>query len=130
MEKARLCAQGFTQVDGVDCGNTFAPVAKFVSFRVMLTTAASQGMEIHNMDVDTAFLLAPLEEDVYMRLPDGFGELSGTIVKLNRALYGLKQSPRAWYSKAHSILSSLGFATNRKDPCLYTGIILHFTSMI
>ena len=61
MEKARLVAQGFTQIDGVDCGNTFAPVAKFVSFRVMLATAASTGMEIHNMDVDSAFLLAPLK---------------------------------------------------------------------
>jgi len=57
-----------------------------------------------------------------MRLPEGFGDLSGTIVKLHRALYGLKQSPRAWYAKAHSILSSLGFISNRKDPCLYTGI--------
>ena len=83
----------------------------------MLATAASKQMEIHNMDVDTAFLLAPLEEEVYLRLPDGFGDLSGTIVRLYRALYGLKQSPRAWYSKAHKILSSLGFIANRKDPC-------------
>jgi hypothetical protein len=55
MEKARLVAQGFTQIDGVDCGKTFAPVAKFVSFGVMLATAALNGMEIHNMDVDSAF---------------------------------------------------------------------------
>ncbi len=57
MEKARL----FPQIDGVDCGNTFAPVAKLVSLRIMLSTAASSGMEIHNMDVNSAFLLAPLE---------------------------------------------------------------------
>jgi hypothetical protein len=57
-----------------------------------------------------------------VRFQEGFGDFSGTIVKLHRALYGLKQSPRTWYAKAHSILSSLGFISNRKDPCLYTGI--------
>ena len=94
--KARLCIRTFEQVKGMDYGETFAPVAKFATFRVLLALAAMHDQEIHQMDVETAFLNPYLDEEVYMESPEGF-ETPGQICRLQKALYGLKQAPRAQY---------------------------------
>ena len=90
--KARLVARGFSQVEGVDFHDTFAPVAKFTTIRCMLAIGAVMDLEIHQMDVKTAFLNGELEEDIYMDQPQGFVE-EGTqhlVCKLRKSLYGLK----------------------------------------
>jgi hypothetical protein len=96
--KARLCARGFTQIYGIDFDETFAPVVKFTSIRAFLTKAILMKMTIYQMDVVTAFLNAPLDEEIYMKQPPGF-VVAGKdkfVCKLKRSLYGLKQSPRQW----------------------------------
>jgi hypothetical protein len=120
--KARLVVRGFSQVEGEDYDETFAPVAKFSSIRTLLTLSASLDWEIDQMDVETAFLLAPLKDEIYLKLPEGLGNHSGKIVKLNKSLYGLKQAPRVWNSHINDYLTKLGFTPNPKDPCLYSGI--------
>jgi len=99
--KARLVARGFTQTYGVDYNETFAPVAKFTSIRCILALAALEDMEIHQMDVKTAFLNGELEEEIYMEQPQGFMHQGAEhlVCKLHKSLYGLKQSPRAWNQK-------------------------------
>ncbi len=89
--KARLVARGFTQTFGVDYKEIFAPVAKFVSIRCILALGAIEDMEIHQMDVKTAFLNVDLEEEMYMEQPEGFTQEGEHLVcKLCKSLYGLK----------------------------------------
>jgi hypothetical protein len=96
--KARLVARGFTQTYGVDYNETFAPIAKFTSIRCILTLAAFEDMEIHQMDVKTTFFNGELQKEIYMEQPQGFMHQGGEHVmcKLHKSLYGLKQSLRAW----------------------------------
>jgi hypothetical protein len=118
--KARLVARGFTQVAGIDYDETFAPVAKFQSIRLLLALTAMHDLELHQMDVKTAFLYGDLDEDVYMEQPEGFEEgAKDTIWKLNKSLYGLKQAPRAWYRKLDNTLKSLGFLRTYSDHSIY-----------
>jgi Reverse transcriptase (RNA-dependent DNA polymerase)/gag-polypeptide of LTR copia-type/Integrase core domain/GAG-pre-integrase domain len=119
--KARLVAKGFAQKEGVDYIETFAPVAKFCSIRALLALAAYHDLEIHQMDVKTAFLNGDLDVDIYMRQPEGFvikGKES-LVCKLNKSLYGLKQASRAWYQKIDTVLHSLGFIPSQADHCIY-----------
>ena len=116
--KARLVAKGYTQRKGHDYDETFAPVAKIQTFRLLLSLAFRMGWEIHQMDVITAFLNGILEEEVYMELPEGY-EKAGWIVQLLRSLYGLKQSPRRWYSELNSFLIQVGFVRSLADEALY-----------
>jgi hypothetical protein len=89
-------ARGFTQTFGVDYNETFAPVAKFMSIRCILALVAIEDMEIHQMDVKTAFLNGDLEEEIYMEQPERFTHEGEHLVsKLHKSLYGLKQYPRA-----------------------------------
>lgn len=117
--KARLCARGFDQVAGVDYEETFAPVAKFQSIRVILALAAHHDLELHQMDVKTAFLYGKLEEDVYLDQPEGYDTKPGMVWKLDKALYGLNQAPRAWYQELHSTLTSFGFTRTYSDYSVY-----------
>jgi hypothetical protein len=124
--KARLVAKGYTQVEGVDYNETFAPVAKFDTIRTMLAMAALLGMNVCQMDVNTAYLHADVEEDLYMRQPEGF-ELEGPngeelVCKLKKSLYGLKQSGRNWNRTLNAHLKEIGFEQSSTDPCLY---VLH-----
>jgi hypothetical protein len=99
--KARFVAWGFSQVEGVDYDETIVPVARYTSIRVVISIAAEMGWKIHQMDVKTAFLNGLIEEKVYIEQPLGF-EVHGReshVCRLKKALYRLKQAPRAWYSR-------------------------------
>jgi len=107
--KARLVAQGFRQVEGLDFAETFAPVASLSSVRIVLAIAGTRGYAVHQMDVVTAFLGSKLDEEIYVHLP--LGVLGGPrMARLNRSLYGLKQWPQYWYTTIDEFLvSHLGF---------------------
>ena len=95
--KARLVAKGYTQIYGVDYAETFSPVAKISSIRILISLAANMGWPLFQLDIKNAFLNGDLKENVYMEQPPGFvvqGE-SGKVCRLHKAIYGLKQSPRA-----------------------------------
>ena len=95
--KARLVAQGFTQVEGLDFDETFAPVARIEAIRLLLAFAASKGFKLYQMDVKSAFLNGFIQEEVYVKQPPGFEnpDFPNHVFKLSKALYGLKQAPRA-----------------------------------
>ena len=119
--KARLCARGFSQVYGIDFDETYAPVVKFTSIRVFLAKAILMKMTIHQMDVVTAFLNAPLDEDIFMRQAPGFAETGKEhlVCKLKRSIYGLKQSPRQWNKVIDEFLRNEGFKVIDADCCIY-----------
>jgi hypothetical protein len=100
--KARLVAKGYSQVEGLDFGETYAPVARLESIRILLAYATYHGFKLYQMDVKSAFLNGPIKEEVYVEQPPGFedSEYPNHVYKLSKALYGLKQAPRAWYVSA------------------------------
>jgi hypothetical protein len=119
--KARLVAKGYSQKEGVDYAETFAPVAKFPTIRALLSLVAYYDLELHQMDVKTAFLNGDLDRDIYMKQPEGFttpGQ-EQLVCKLRKCLYGLKQASRAWYEKIHQVLTDLGFNALSADTCFY-----------
>ena len=119
--KARLVAKGFSQVEGIDYTETFAPVAKYGSIRCVLALAAQLDLEVHQMDVKTAFLNGDLEEEIYMRQPPGYitDETKDKVWKLKKCLYGLKQAPRMWWIKLDAYLQSIGFTRGTADHSIY-----------
>ncbi len=119
--KARLVAKGYSQVEGMDFNETFALVAKFTTIRCMLAIGATMDLEIHQVDVKTAFLNGELEEDIYMDQPQGFMQdgKEHLMFKLKKSLYGLKQSPRAWYQRINMFFTHEGFSRSRVDHSLY-----------
>lgn len=119
--KARLCAQGFTQEFGVDYVETFSPVAHYNSIRLFLAVAVWMKMDVQQMDVKTAFLNGTLDEELYMKQPPGF-EVKGKedlVCKLEKSLYGLKQSPRQWNITMNEFLNKIGFKNSSADSCIY-----------
>lgn len=124
--KARLVAKGYVQQCGTDFDEVFAPVARLESVRLILAVAAHQVWQVHHMDVKSAFLNGELQEEVYVQQPPGFtvGK-EGQVLKLNKALYGLWQAPRAWYSKLDACLVSLGFTRSDHEHALYTQRYAH-----
>ncbi|KAK1607124.1 hypothetical protein QYE76_030797 [Lolium multiflorum] len=120
--KARLVAQGFSQVEGIDFGETYAPVARLESIRIFLAYASHHNFKLQQMDVKSAFLNGPLHEEVYVKQPPGFEDLNfpNHVYKLDKALYGLKQAPRAWYEHLKELLVDRGFDVGLIDPTLFT----------
>jgi len=120
--KARLVVKGFMQEAGVDYQETFAPVIKIQSLRILLGIGNQRRMYIHQMDVKTAFLNGVLEEDIYMEQPEGFrksGKHRSLVCKLRRSLYGLKQSPRVWNKTFNQFLVRRGFTRCLGDEATY-----------
>lgn len=119
--KARLVAQGFSQAKGLDYDETFSPVVRHSTVRVILALAAMNNWELRQLDVKNAFLHGDLKEEVYMAQPQGFvdSEHPDHVCLLRKSLYGLKQAPRAWHEKFTSFLPSLGFVFSHSDPSLF-----------
>ncbi|KAM2359181.1 hypothetical protein ACFX1X_007926 [Malus domestica] len=119
--KARLVAKEFHQQEGLDFSETFSPVAKPTTIRILLSIAVTYNWFIHQLDVSNAFLHGYLKEDVYMVQPPGFIDQSQPhhVCKLKRSLYGLKQAPRAWYEAFYSAILSLGFISSSSDTSFF-----------
>lgn len=118
--KSRLVCQGFRQRHGIDFFDTYAPVANYSSIRAMLAFAAFHDLEMHQMDVDVAFLNGVLKERIYCRPPPGVTVPHGHFLLLRRALYGTKQAARVWWQNIDdTFLKSLGMSKSPADPCVY-----------
>ena len=119
--KARLVAQGYSQVKGVDYDEVFSPVARYSSVRSLLALANAQDLEIHQMDVKTAFLNGLLDCEIYMSQPEGFvdPDKPNHVCKLKKSIYGLKQSARCWNTTLDEYLNSVGYRKSNADGCIY-----------
>ena len=119
--KARLVAQGYSQVRGVDYEEVFSPVARYTSVRSLLALANAQDLEIHQMDVKTAFLNGSLDCEIYMSQPEGFvdPDRPNHVCKLKKSIYGLKQSARCWNTTLDEYLKSVGYCKSKADECIY-----------
>jgi hypothetical protein len=97
--KARIVGKGYTQVEGLDFGEAYAPVARLESIHILLAYSTHHDFKLRQMDVKSAFLNGPLQEEVYVEQPPGFedSKFPNHVYKLHEALYGFKQAPRAWY---------------------------------
>ena len=120
--KARLVAKGYVQRQGVDFEEVFAPVARLESVRLLLAMAAQEGWIVHHMDVKSAFLNGELSEEVYVAQPPGFIKegAEDKVPYLDKALYGLRQAPRAWNIKLDQSLGELGFQQSAYEHGVYT----------
>ena len=148
--KARVVTQGFSQHPGIDFTETFVPVAKLSSVRILLSIAAAKRLKVRQLDITTAYLNGNMDEEVYMRPPprlrdhlisivnsntqkgkvirdaqamiDKIDKHNGEVVcKLNKAIYGLKQAGRQWHKKFDKKLRAIGLSPILSDPCVYTG---------
>jgi len=117
--KARVVAQGFSQIEGIDYDQTFAPVAKFASLRVLLAIAAERDLEVHQMDVKSAYLNGELQEDIFMQAPAGFDVPEGMVLKLVKAVYGTKQGGRVWYEEIRNTLLMMGYQRTDADHAVF-----------
>jgi transposase InsO family protein len=117
--KARLVALGYRQIEGIDYDQTFSPVVRIASLRLLIALAAHHGLSLHQFDVVTAFLNGDLKENVYMKQIPGLVLPTGMCLKLKKSLYGLKQSPRTWNETIGSYLLSKGFLKSAADSCIY-----------
>ena len=109
--KVRLITKGYTQKEGIDYKETFSPVSSKDSFRTIMALVAHFDLELHQMDVKTAFLNGDIDETIYMVQPENFvsGATKKKVCKLKKSIYGLKQASRQWYYKFHQVIISSGF---------------------
>ena len=139
--KARLVAKGYTQKYGVDYQDTFAPVAKLDTFRILISIAASREWPLKQFDVKNAFLNGDLEEEVYMDIPPGVQcnfENRSKVCRLKKSLYGLKQSPRAWFGRFSAAMKAFNYKQSGSDHTLFikhqngkvTALIIYVDDMV
>lgn len=118
----QTCGKGYTHY-GIDYTDTFSPVAKLNTVRVLLLLVVNLNWPLHQYDVKNAFLHGDLEEEVYMEIPQGFAtSQAGTVCKLNKALYGLKQSPRAWFGRFSLAMKRRGYEQSNADHTLFLNL--------
>jgi hypothetical protein len=120
--KAQLVVKGYSQIEGLDFDETYAPVARLESIRILLAYATYHGFKLYEMDVKSTFLNGPIKEEVYVEQPPDFedSEYPTHVYNLSKALYGLKQAPRAWYECLRYFLLTNGFKVGKADPTLFT----------
>jgi hypothetical protein len=120
--KARLVAQGYTQVEGLDFGETYAPVTRLEAIRILLVYACAHNIKLYQMNVKSAFLNGYINELVYVEQPPDFEDEKkpNHVYKLRKALYDFKQAPRAWYERLRDFLPSKGFKMGNVDTTLFT----------
>ena len=108
-EQSPTCGKGYSQVEGLDFDETYAPVARIESIRILVAYAIYHGFKLYQMDVKSAFLNGPIKEEVYVEQPPGFedSEHPNHVYMLSKAIYGLKQAPRAWYECLRDFWKSL-----------------------
>jgi hypothetical protein len=123
--KERFMARGFSQKEGEDYDRTFAPVSIYTSFRAIMSLVSTMGWSLHQMDANKTFLNGEIEEEVYIEQPQCFEvqPRDTNVCRLKKALFGLKQAPRAWYARIDSYLIILGFFKSHVDPNLYYKIV-------
>jgi hypothetical protein len=120
--KTRLVAQGFSQVEGLDFGETFAPVGRLEAIRILLAFTASKGFKFYQMDVKSDFLNGVIQEEVYVRQPPGFEnpKYPDRVYKFSKALYWLKQEPNAWYASLKTFLLEHVYVMRSVDKTIFT----------
>jgi hypothetical protein len=120
--KARLVSQGYSQVEGLYFGKTFAPVARLDVIRILLAFVTSKGFKLYQMDVKNALLNGLIQEEVYVRQPTGFEshKYPDRVYKLSKALYGLKQASRAWYARFKIFLLKHSYVMGSVDKIIFT----------
>jgi len=117
--KAHIVAQGFTQVEGLDYNQTFAPVVKLSTFRAILAIAVQQNLTIHQMDVKVAYLNGKLKEEIYMEAPPGLEIPEGMVLRLNQAVYGTKQGGCVWYKDVCGTMAEMGYMRIEADHTVF-----------
>ncbi|MBW0590251.1 hypothetical protein O181_129966 [Austropuccinia psidii MF-1] len=118
--KSRLCTQGYTQTNGPDYKKTFSPTGNLNSLRALIAHTVNNKLELHQIDIKSAFSNAPLIETVYLTIPQGIRLHSQKqCLRLNKVLYRLKKGPLSWYKTLKNLLSQSGFTTCILDPCVF-----------
>ena len=119
--KARFFAKGYRQIQGIDYQESFAPVVRYDSLRVIIAIAAERDLELYQLDVKTAFLNGIIDEEIYIAQPEGYIEQGreDEVCRLNKSIYGICQASRIWNQTLHTALINFGFSQSTADPCVY-----------
>ena len=117
--KARLVAVGTSQLKGLDFNQTFSPVVKWETIRILLWHAINKNLSIKQIDVSNAYLYGAIDKTIYLEQPPGFIEDPNKVCQLNKALYGLRQSGRIWHKLLTDIIVQCGYRQSKADQCLF-----------
>ena len=118
--KACLVAKGYSQHPGLDYNESFAPTFRPATLRIIMALAAVEDLELRSVDITSAFTNGDLDEEIYMKQPEGFHiGAPNQVCRLHKSLYGLKQSARQWNKKLHSALTEMGFSQIKSDCSVY-----------